>query len=283
MRANLASKDARRGGFTLIEILIVVAIIGLLAGISMVAMRSARSFTGAAVVKQRLDDVAQSLESYKIKYGEYPPDCCATKAEIKRHILKRWPNALKSRNVDSMVDVAYAQTRKGPGYALLFWLAGMDGEGFIQDDKNPIADPASISNDEPREQPIIELQYDSDGAGGGNYNESGIMFQGNPIIYFRADKKEGYHHKDLHYAGSVAAPYMKNGEWYNPDSFQLIYPGADGNFGSQDPCDDDAEEDHDDEHCAHSRDLGNSATVSAEDKDNITNFTSGATIESMID
>ena len=262
---------SKRAGFTLVELLIVIAIIALLAGITLVALQSARLFVGASTARQRLDDVSQALEIYKQKYGEYPPDCCATDAEIQRHILKRWPNALKGGNVSAMVAIARDQMNKGPGWALLFWLAGMDGEGFLADAKEPIVDPSTIAPDEPREEPVLELSYDSDGTGNGNYNEAaGLMFKGNPIIYFRADAKTGYEGKHSH--ENEAAPYMKDGAWYNPDSFQLIYSGDDGVFGE---CLEDVP--------GGVKDLGDPATITPADKDNVTNFTDGATIESAID
>lgn len=267
----------RTAGFTLVELLIVIAIIALLAGVTLVALRSARVFVGASTARQRLDDLSQALEIYKQKYGEYPPDCCATDAEIQRHILKRWPNALKGGNVSAMVAIARDQMEKGPGWALLFWLAGMDAEGFLADAKEPIVDPATIAPDEPREEPVLELSFDSDGTGNGNYNEDGLMFKGNPIIYFRADAKTGYDGKDFHVDGTEAAPYMKNGAWYNPDSFQLIYSGEDGDFGD---CPFDGGHD---EGAYVAKDLGDPATITPADKDNVTNFTDGATIESVID
>ena len=67
---------SKRAGFTLVELLIVIAIIALLAGITLVALQSARLFVGASTARHRLDDLSQALEIYKQKYGEYPPDCC---------------------------------------------------------------------------------------------------------------------------------------------------------------------------------------------------------------
>lgn len=274
MRANIPSN---RAGFTLVELLIVIAIVGLLAGLSLVAMRAARSYVGASSARQRLDDISQCLEIYKQKFGEYPPDCTASDADIQRHILKRWPKALKAGNVGDMVAVAREQMEKGPGWALLFWLAGMDGEGFLADQEEPIVDPATIGPDEPRETPIIELSYDSDGTGGGNYNDSGLMFKGNPIIYFRSEGKRGYDGKDFHVDGAVAAPYMNHGEWCKPDSFQLIYSGEDGDFGT------DPFGDHDHHGDYEPRDLSDPDSITQADKDNITNFTDGATIESAVE
>lgn len=286
-------------GFTLIEILVVIVIIGLLASIAFVAFGGARGFFAGASAKARLDDLAQVLEAYKLEHGEYPPDSNATPAEIRRHILKRWKKALKGGNVEGMVDYVcddvYEFDANGvaqkPGAALLFWLAGPDQDGFSADEENPFG-PGSDANDA-RETPAMELAYDSDGTNGGNYNDKGLMFQNYPIVYFRADGDGCYHGKDFHVgADGVAAPYMKNGRWLNDKSFQLILPGEDGLYGSE-PFADEAHGAHSHGHSdaghvhAHdgeceeyvARDLADSSTLSAADRDNVTNFAEGGTLE----
>ncbi|MBR4832867.1 MAG: type II secretion system protein [Thermoguttaceae bacterium] len=297
---------ARRAlkGFTLIEVLVVIAIIGLLAGIAFTAFGGARSFFAGASAKTRLDDLAQVLETYKLEHGEYPPDACATPSEIRRHILKRWKKALKGGNVDAMVeyvcDEVYKFDANGvaqkPGAALLFWLAGPDQDGFSADEENPFG-PGSDADDS-RETPAMELAYDADGTNGGNYNDKGLMFQGNPIVYFRAGADGCYHGKDFHVgAGDVAAPYMKNERWINDKSFQLILPGEDGLYGSDPFAEGEAHGAHShgnagsghvhahdgecDEYAA--RDLADSTTLSAADRDNVTNFAEGATLESEME
>ena len=282
MRRHNLRDVANRGAFTLIEILIVVAIVGLLAGITLVAVSGARKFAGSAVARQRVDDVAQCVEMYKQKFGEYPPDASATDAEIKAHIIKRWPNALKSGNIAAMVATARAEMDKGPGTALLFWLAGPEVggayDGFSSDDR----DPFNTDDDEPKETPLIELTFDSDGTGGGNFNVLGLMYKNSPIIYFRANRGGGYDGKVFDFPSNaegggsdVAAPYMKNGTWYNADSFQLIYAGDDGYIG--------APLEEDDGGIPLPRDLGTKVSVSELDRDNVTNFSQGATLESEIE
>ena len=322
MRANRNPLSRSRDAFTMIELLIVIVIIGLVAGISLVALRAARTFTGAAVVRQRLDDIAQCVEIYKQKYGEYPPDCTATSnAEqekkypiIRRHIIKRWPNTLKSAKLDQMINIAVDEMNRGPGCALLFWLAGPEEveitndderrptgvrEGFYADNREPIRVPVIVSRSllselreldecdtsEPRDEPIIDLTYDSDGTGGGNYNEMGLMYKNSPIIYFRAEGKDGYFGKEKHTQGNgVAAPYMKNGVWYNPDSFQLVYAGEDGDFGLDAYGANEADEDHEQhEEDYVPRDLASGDQISQADRDNITNFSNGATLDSEIE
>lgn len=290
---------ADRAGFTLIEILAVIGIIGLLAAATLVAVGGSRGFFRAATAKMRLDDVAQAVELYKQKFGEYPPDCCATDAEIQHHILKRWPKSLKNRaGMPDMVAFARAEMTRTPGSALLFWLAGppeivpvagstetaCEYQGFFADPIDPFGlGPGFDKDKEPRVEPLIELTFDSSGKNNGNYNEDGFVFNGQVMAYFRATPKKGYDLKDFHWKGMFAAPYMKGGRWYMPDSFQLILPGEDGSFGS-DPCGaDEADHEHGDHGDFEPHDLNDPDSVSLEDMDNITNFSNGATLESEKD
>ncbi|MBQ2789014.1 MAG: type II secretion system protein [Thermoguttaceae bacterium] len=291
--AKRAAERRALQGFTLIEILVVIAIIGLLAGIGFTAFGGARAFFGSASAKTRLTDVETALEIYKQKYGEYPPDSCACRCcfnpsspnyekarnIVRRHILKRWPKVLKTGEVDKMVDEVGRRCGDHPGKALLFWLAYHDGEGMAADEEHPFGEydgsGYEIADDEPRETTVMELAYDSDGTSGGNYNEHlGLMFQNKSIAYFRAEKGS-YEGKRFDVDGEgLAQPYKKNGRWYNGDSFQLIFPGEDGVFGEAD--------EHEDEHGhQHDRDLagGEHSSLTSADRDNVTNFAEGGTLE----
>ncbi len=62
----------RRNGFTFIEILVVVVIIGVLAGIMSVSYVSAGKFTRDSRRKKDLANVRAALELYKVQNGEYP-------------------------------------------------------------------------------------------------------------------------------------------------------------------------------------------------------------------
>lgn len=83
-RANLLA------GFTLIEILIVIVIIGLLAGMTTTVVVSARRSVNNSVVTAQMAQLSIALEEYKNQFGEYPPDLSDPGA-VTRHIKKRWP------------------------------------------------------------------------------------------------------------------------------------------------------------------------------------------------
>lgn len=61
-----------KDGFTLVELLVVIAIIGLLASIAVVALNGARLDARNAKRLADIDQIANALELYFNKYGDYP-------------------------------------------------------------------------------------------------------------------------------------------------------------------------------------------------------------------
>lgn len=63
----------RRAGFTLVEILVVISIIGVLVALLVPVVASAVRTANDAAVSGEINLLAQSLASFKNKYGEFPP------------------------------------------------------------------------------------------------------------------------------------------------------------------------------------------------------------------
>lgn len=69
---NGAPPVPRRSGFTLIELMIVVAIVAILAGLSMGAMGYVNRKGAASRAQTEVAALAEAIESYKLDYGTYP-------------------------------------------------------------------------------------------------------------------------------------------------------------------------------------------------------------------
>lgn len=68
----MPAASRRRSGFTLVELLTVIAVIAILVSITVGVMRGARQRGAVARAKADLVLLAQALEDYKRHYGDYP-------------------------------------------------------------------------------------------------------------------------------------------------------------------------------------------------------------------
>ncbi len=78
-RRQRTTDDARRtthdgpGGFTLVELLVVIVVLGILIALLLPAINSAIKTARNAAVLAEINQLAQALESFKSTYGDYPP------------------------------------------------------------------------------------------------------------------------------------------------------------------------------------------------------------------
>jgi len=61
-----------RNGFTIVELLIVIVVIGILAILSVVAYNGVQGRSRDSARKQKIKDIAKAIELYKIDNGQYP-------------------------------------------------------------------------------------------------------------------------------------------------------------------------------------------------------------------
>ncbi len=179
MTSNRQIRASRGAGFTLVEMLVVIVIIGMLAGLTTTVLVSARRSVRNSVVASEEAQLSIALDQYKNKYGEYPPDLSDSDA-VTRHIKKRWPRynvdyntfvdhvalgcQLSSGNYSgtiATVDELNGQHvwRLGPYISsLVFWLGGLpnsDGipSGFYANPKAPLGIARVNGVDKPIHKP----------------------------------------------------------------------------------------------------------------------------------
>ncbi len=122
---------SRRAGFTLVELLTVIAIIGVLVSMLvpavMFAMRSVQSRTMAMEVTT----IAGALAKYKEKYGDYPPDGSNAMA-IERHLRRVFPQIAATElallKAGSNASTGIAGAVMDPPEALVFFLGGFSDD-----------------------------------------------------------------------------------------------------------------------------------------------------------
>ena len=230
-----------RKGFTLVELLIVITIIGILASLAAVGVNAVRRTAAQASIKTQMSEISAALETYKSNYSEYPPSLADRNATM-RHVSNRWMRAggLKYKDVlyaagvsqgdiDELIDANDLITeslKNDPRWGLIhmvslrFWLSGPydatrgKSLGFAADLSNPLNLTASQ-----RQDPIYPLDekkvFEMNAKNGILY---GMNIRNEPIVYFRGSKSAGYGSAadlatiakvDLGDSG-VAIPYAKN-------------------------------------------------------------------------
>jgi general secretion pathway protein G len=75
--ARLNTRQAANRAFTLIELLMVIAIIAILAAITFGVVKGVNERAAIGQAKAELASLAQALESYKMQYGDYPQTVAA--------------------------------------------------------------------------------------------------------------------------------------------------------------------------------------------------------------
>jgi prepilin-type N-terminal cleavage/methylation domain-containing protein len=71
--ANRKSQIVNFRAFTLVELLVVISIMGVIAGFTIPVLKSVRSAQQKKVARAELEHLQTALENYKAKYGAYPP------------------------------------------------------------------------------------------------------------------------------------------------------------------------------------------------------------------
>lgn len=137
MRVRCA-RNARRSGFTLVEVLVVIAIIGVLVALTVPAVQLAYKAVQQRAIALECQSLAQAVEAYRNKYDDYPPDGL-DEAVMRRHLRKAFPNISSSEfdllsNPNVVTGNSAIKSVMEPSEALVFFLGG-----FSDDPSYPIS------------------------------------------------------------------------------------------------------------------------------------------------
>jgi prepilin-type N-terminal cleavage/methylation domain-containing protein len=149
---------ARRSGFTLVELLAVIMIIALLAGLLTPAVMRSLSSSRAAAVKAEIELLNTALMNYKNEYGTFPPsdmrglwDTTASPPQVNRnhpvykHLKRCFPRLAEVEKNDfpnnGNRSPYYWMAQMSPAQALVFWL-----QGFFENPLYPLTNGAELSN-----------------------------------------------------------------------------------------------------------------------------------------
>lgn len=131
MRVRCA-RNARRSGFTLVEVLVVIAIIGVLVALIVPAVNMAYRTVQQRAIALECQALAQAVEAYRSKYDDYPPDGLV-EGVMRLHLRKAFPNISPSEfDLLSNPTVVTGNSAIGsvmePSEALVFFLGGFSDD-----------------------------------------------------------------------------------------------------------------------------------------------------------
>jgi prepilin-type N-terminal cleavage/methylation domain-containing protein len=121
----MRSNHFKRRAFTLVELMVVIVILAILAALVTRAVMGAMERAKEARIELELDQLAGAIESYKSKYGSYPP-ATAGPTMLKAHVQSLFPRALAE-------DIATIPTNLTPAEILWFCV-----RGYTSDPQRPV-------------------------------------------------------------------------------------------------------------------------------------------------
>ena len=244
---SLRNPASNRRAFTLVELLVVIVIIGILAGLTTAVAFKVRVAAKVHSVVSEMAQLELALESYKEKFQEYPPDF-SDPAAVNRHITRAFPK-YRGDAIADLKQLGVPIDSMDPGAALVFWLGGIPESanskkltGFSKDVRNPFT--RDVPGNRSRYKPFFEFNTERL-----RYVDGVLRYfpdtsaTSAPYVYFRAHKG-GYNGQEWNapekYApgGSVRplldtnVPVSGGFDWVNPHTYQIITGGiTDGKIG----------------------------------------------------
>jgi prepilin-type N-terminal cleavage/methylation domain-containing protein len=173
LKSQMSNPELKAGpsGFTLVEVLVVITIIGMLVALLLPAINAARKSARQAAVKTDMLDIVNALESFKtsIGGGQYPPDG-SNLGDLYQFCRGAWPRAnwVVAVTNKNAVPPQTPYPNITPDTALCFWLGGPQDAsgafvGFSANPQDPFDQRTANTNQPPsasRTPPIYEFKKD---------------------------------------------------------------------------------------------------------------------------
>ncbi len=132
------SKPIPRSGFTLVEMMIVIMIIGILMAIAVPAVNRAMTTGKETAIRLEINALSTAVERYMQKHGDYPPDGSSWEV-LERHMRRAFPRmspqdlSLLTQLTRQRGTSTFSYVAMDRAEALVFFLGG-----FSEDPMHPL-------------------------------------------------------------------------------------------------------------------------------------------------
>ncbi|MEC9488791.1 MAG: prepilin-type N-terminal cleavage/methylation domain-containing protein [Halanaerobium sp.] len=116
-----------RNGFTLIELMIVIVVIGILASIAVPKISDVREKANIAVIKSELHNIQTAMEMFYVDHNQYPEDATLT-GDATGDIGET------SYDLAVNLDYSYTYETTSEGYLVYIQYPASDGQYFYVED-----------------------------------------------------------------------------------------------------------------------------------------------------
>jgi prepilin-type N-terminal cleavage/methylation domain-containing protein len=265
MPPSLARRANR--AFTLVELLVVITIIGILAGLISVAAVNAVYTAKQMRIKAEVDQLDMALKAFKQQYGDYPPcdlritSTTTSNPRLRAFVAKAFPRYNQANLHTDLATAGVDTVNFDPARALVFWLSGFNPD---------VTHPFTSSTD-------TTVAYTGERTKGYDFDRTRLLAAGTanvaaptvqpggmwytpaggmnaPFVYFdyrsyTSNSSNAQPSTPMQFTNSAfqgnAQPYALDVDnsrvietaagtadtWANPETFQIIAAGQDGNFG----------------------------------------------------
>jgi len=215
----------RRSGFTLVELLAVIMIIALLAGLVTPAVMRARNSARNAAIKAEIDLLHMAIMNYKNEYGSFPPavSTAGLNSAAGKHVQRLFPRS--TPNPDA----------RSPDNAIVRWLTG-----YTTVPADPYGSTSGATRQKLFDFDVTRVgtndQYYPAGKKGSPYiyiDSSSYLNSGSPPTVPTWSLTGGtyYPHRLPNASGAMNDVSQQA---FNADTFQILCAGQDEEFGTDD-------------------------------------------------
>jgi general secretion pathway protein G len=250
----MSSKRPRPGGFTLVELLVVIVIIGILMGLLIAVVGPTLFRTYSFAITAEINELEGAIDQFKTKFGFYPPSeldldgdgtndlTPATGDPEDLATFKQYLRRIAPNHEQTDADIGAWWTAVGQHLdndsILVFWLSGLKRSAqfpLTNGNGGAVYDGFAVGED-PDNYVFFEFQagqlVDGNDPKVKRYLQRKVLVQ--PYIYYDS---QHYATATITIAGDVQYPYREypviaSSTYYNPSTFQIVAAGKDEIFGA---------------------------------------------------